>query len=98
MALGALNLWELHHPAAGVLPRSSPTLSRRTPSTSARIDTSDLSAATLHLPMTLNRFMNVDYRGACFQVSSAGAVFRALNHRGHSISEGWAAAPCHRHA
>lgn len=90
MALGALNLWELHHPA-GVLPRSSPTLSRRTPSTSARIDTSGLSAATLDMPMTLNRFMDVDYRGACFQVSSAGAVF-------NSISEGWAAAPCHRHA
>jgi hypothetical protein len=45
----------------------------------------------LDMPMTLNRFMDVDYRGACFQVSSAGAVF-------NSISEGWAAAPCHRHA
>jgi len=75
------------------------------------------------MPMTLNRFMDVDYRGACFQVSSAAPsssglvfiaatndrIFRAfdartgkndgaLNHRGHSISEGWAAAPCHRHA
>jgi hypothetical protein len=64
MALCVLNLWELHHPAARVLPRSSPRLSRRTPSTSARIDTTDRSgvtAATPELPGILNKFMKPDY-------------------------------------
>src|SRR5688572_23836343 len=64
---------ELHHPAAGVLPRSSPRLSRRTPSTNARIDTTDtsgLSATTSALPVTLSRFMKPDYRRAIRQVSS----------------------------
>ena len=71
MALGALKLVrKLHHPAAGVLPRSSPTLSRRTPSTSARIDTSGVSATTLDLPVTLSRFIKADYRRALLQVSS----------------------------
>src|SRR4029453_6899955 len=64
MALCVMNLWELHHPAARVLPRSSPRLSRRTPSTSARIDTTDtsgVSATTPELPPILGRFMKADY-------------------------------------
>ena len=47
-----------------MLPRSSPRLSRRTPSTSARIDTTDtsgVSATTSALPVTLSRFMKADY-------------------------------------
>ena len=77
MALSVLNLWELHHPAARVLPRSSPRLSRRTPSTSARIDASDtsgVSATTPELPPILGRFMKAHYSGASLHVSSVSPL------------------------
>ena len=78
MALSVLNLWELHHPAARGLPRSSPRLSRTTtPSTSARIDTSDttgVSATTPELPPILGRFMKAHYSRAILHVSSVSPV------------------------
>ena len=77
MALCVLNLWELHHPAARGLPRSSPRLSRTTPSTSARIDASDtsgVSATTPELPPILGRFMKAHYSRAILHVSSVSPV------------------------
>jgi len=88
MALGALNLWELHHPAAGVLPRSSPRLSRRTPRTSARIDatdTSGTSATTPDLPLTLSRFMKADYCRANLDVSSRRGIEEDSCHVGRAL-------------
>jgi hypothetical protein len=76
MALRARNLLELHHPAAGMLPRSSPRPSRTTPSTSVRVDATDTpgtSATTPDLPLILSRFMGADYRRASSDVSSRAA-------------------------
>jgi len=50
MALCVAELLELHHPVARVLPRSSPRLSRRTLSSSARIDTTDTSGVSAATP------------------------------------------------
>jgi len=101
MALRARNLLELHHPAAGVLPRSSPRLSRRTPSTSARIDatdTSGTSATTPALPLTLSRFMKANYCRASLDVSSRSGieedprhVVRALQRR--EVAGAWQGNP-----
>ena len=92
MALCVAELVELHHPAARVLPRSSPRLSRRTPSTSARIDTTDtsgVSAATPGLPPILEQIHDAGLwlrqlrvsRVSPVDVSPVDSIFAAFGER-----------------